>query len=465
MAKLTAVPSSFRDPNGFLFERDGILYRQVNQSYQADYEQLMQSGLYDSLVKERLLVAHSECVDLVSDQAFKVIQPECLPYISYPYEWSFSQIKDAALLTLRIQQLALKHGMILKDASAYNVQFYQGRAIFIDTLSFEKYETGPWVAYKQFCQHFLGPLCLLNYTDQRLSQLYRIYIDGPPLDLVSKLLPAKTWFKYSILAHIHIHARSQLHYADSAVDETSNKVSTAGGSISRTRVSAIISQLKTAIEKLQFGDSKTEWGDYYENTNYRDTSLEHKKELVKEYISSISPSPTLIQDIGANDGTFSRIAAETGAYVVSQDIDEVAVEKNYLRSKKNNEKNLLPLLLDLTNPSPALGWANQERDSALIRSKCNVLMALALVHHIAISNNVPLEKIGCLFSQICDYLILEFVPKPDSQVIRLLATREDIFPDYTFDGFEKAFSPFFSIQRCENIKNTERKLYLMKSKV
>lgn len=190
----------------------------------------------------------------------------------------------------------------------------------------------------------------------------------------------------------------------------------------------------------------------------------HKKSLVKDYINTQSPKPSLIQDIGANDGTFSRIAAKFATLVISQDIDEIAVEKNYLRSKELKEKNLLPLLLDLTNPSPGIGWANEERSSALTRSKCDILMALAVIHHIAISNNVPLEKIALLFSQLCHSLIIEFVPKEDSQVKRLLATREDVFPEYTFEGFEQAFSQFFTFERNDAINDTERKLYLMKTK-
>lgn len=464
MSRLIDVPASFRDPGGFLYERDGILYRQINQSYRVHYEQLVQSGLYDALVKSGLLVEHTECdISLAkSDLAYKVIQPKRLHYISYPYEWCFSQIKDAALLTLRIQKLALEYGMILKDASAYNVQFFQGRPIFIDTLSFEKYESGPWKAYRQFCQHFFAPLCMLTYTDHRLSKLYRVYIDGPPLDLVSKLLPFQTWFKYSILAHIHIHARAQKHYSKSADEHYRGNKDCLVVKVSKNQITAIASQLESAIKKLNFGAIDTEWSDYYSDTNYTNTSLDHKKKLVKEYIANVSPSPVLIQDIGANDGSFSRIAAESGACVISQDIDEVAVEKNYIRCLKSNDKQILPLVLDLTNPSPDLGWANEERDSALKRSKCNVLMALALIHHIAISNNVPLEKISYLFSRLCDYLIIEFVPKQDSQVIRLLATREDIFPEYNFEGFEHAFAQFFITERCDAIPGTERKLYLMK---
>ncbi len=464
MSKLSVLPSSFRDPSGFLFELDGTLYRQVNQSYLQDYEHLMESGLYQSLVKEELLIPHVEC-DLSlasSDHAARVIRPERLAYISYPYEWSFSELKDAALLTLRVQLLALKHGMILKDASAYNVQFYRGRPVFIDTLSFERYSDGPWLAYKQFCQHFFGPLCLCSYTDQRLSQLFRIYIDGPPLDLVSRLLPAKTWFRYSILAHIHVHARSQQRFANIAEDKESVRIKARSTKVSLAQVTAITTQLEASIQKLRFNANDTEWGDYYENTNYHDAALECKKNLVREYLSFVSPAPVMIQDIGANDGTFSRIAAESCANVVSQDIDHAAVEKNYLRVKKHKEKNILPLLLDLTNPSPGLGWANEERCAALTRSKCDVLMALALIHHIAISNNVPLNKIGYLFSQLCKYLIIEFVPKQDSQVKRLLTTRDDVFPDYTIEGFELAFCQYFTIERCTKVDGTERHLYLMK---
>ena len=469
MSTSSAIPGSFRDPSGFLFQHDNVLFRQINRSYRDDYQHLIESGLYSALVKKGWLIPHENAdISLAqSDQAIAIIQPERIPYISYPYEWSFSQIKDAALLTLRVHQLALKYGMILKDASAYNVQFHKGKPVFIDTLSFAKYEAGPWLAYKQFCQHFYAPLCLMVHTDQRLSQLFRVYIDGVPLDLVSKLLPKRTWLNYSKLVHIHIHARSQIRYADSATGSSGagNKVQEAREKIGKREVVAIARQLTMAIEKLNIQAHQTEWGHYYESTNYEDASLEHKKCLVKEFLQSLPPPLTLIQDFGANNGMFSRIAAETGAFVVSQDIDEVAVDNNYLRSKMQNETSLLPLLLDLTNPSPGLGWSNGERDSALMRSKCDVLMALALIHHIALSNNVPLGKIAFLFSELCNYLVLEFVPKQDSQVIRLLATREDVFPNYTFEGFEAAFTEYFKIERCEPIEGTERKLYLLKNLV
>ena len=178
------LTSSFRDPSGFMFHQDGVLYRQVNQSYQEDYDLLMESGLYQHLSSARALISHEECsLDIapVPGLAYKVLKPEPIPFVSYPYEWCFDQLKDAAVLTLSIARRALQYGMILKDASAFNVQFKNGRPIFIDTLSFERYLPGaPWIAYKQFCQHFLAPLALMAKKDIRLAQLMRLYINGIP---------------------------------------------------------------------------------------------------------------------------------------------------------------------------------------------------------------------------------------------------------------------------------------------
>jgi len=214
------LSASFRDPSGFLFTRQGVLYRQVNQAYQPHYDKLLNSGLYDKLVKAGLLIPHEEVgVEPAEPSlAYKVLRPERVDFISYPYEWSFSQLQDAALATMAIQKLALDAGMVLKDSSAYNIQFYRGRPVLIDTLSFEAYREGePWVAYRQFCQHFLAPLSLMAYTDVRLNQLLRIYIDGVPLDLAVRLLPGRTRFDLGLATHIHLHAVAQQRYADKAV--------------------------------------------------------------------------------------------------------------------------------------------------------------------------------------------------------------------------------------------------------
>lgn len=462
MDKPKILSSSFRDPSGFVFNKDNQIYRQINKSYQSQYDHLMKSGLYDSLVKRHLLVSHEEinADAVIDDKAYKVIRPDQVPYVSYPYEWSFSQLKDAALCTLEVQKLALKHGMVLKDASAYNIQFIKARPVFIDTLSLEFYEQGsPWLAYKQFCQHFIAPLALMAYSDIRLSQLFRIYIDGIPLDLASQLLPTKTWFKYSLLSHIHLHARTQKHYADAA-----GKGSEAGQEIKvrpigKMGFEALMESIGTCVRNINWKLSDTEWGEYYTGTNYQDAAMLHKESLLAEFLASLPELTPLLHDLGANNGHFSRIAEKQGYTVIAQDIDPVAVEKNYLYGKQNKESGILPLLQDLTNPSGGIGWALEERDSFLQRCQDETVLALALIHHLAISNNVPLGKLAEFFAVVSRFLIIEFVPKEDSQVKRLLTTREDIFPDYTIEGFEKAFSVHFRVVRKEIIKESHRVLF------
>ena len=414
-----------------------------------------------------MLVEHEEVEPIepnhFSPDHFKTILPTQLPYISYPYEWSFSQLKDAALLTLKIQSLALTHGMTLKDASAYNIQFMNGRPIFIDSLSFEKYQEGePWVAYKQFCQHFLAPLTLITHTDHRLAQLLRIHIDGVPLDLASALLPTRSWLKYSTLAHIHLHAKTQKRHQDAGRSKSKVDIQ---AKVSKLQMEGLLSSLTSAINSLKPEYSETEWGDYYSDTNYVDAADQHKIELVDQFLSKIgaSDNPTAA-DFGANTGKYSRIASKQGFNVLAFDVDDVAVDKNYRAARQANEQMILPLILDLTNPSPSLGWAGEERMSFIERTHVEAGMALAIIHHIAISNNVPLRLCAKLFSQLCGHLIIEFVPKEDSQVARLLATREDIFHEYHQDGFENAFGEYFEILDSVEISGSTRTLYLMKTR-
>ncbi len=451
------LEGSFRDPSGFMFTDTGILYRQINECYRPDYDKLTESGLYDDLVGKRLLVPHEEAdISLArADSAYKVIRPRPVPFISYPYEWCFSQLKDAALLTLEIQALALGRGMTLKDASAYNVQFLDGRPVFIDTLSFAALPEGStWVAYRQFCQHFLAPLSLMCHRDVALSQLLRVYIDGIPLSLASKLLPGITKLSPSLQIHIHAHARMQARYEGrpEATEKTRRRMS------DRT-LGTFIEGLRQFVSGLQWKLPRTVWGAYDETGSYEDDGLRHKMELVEGFLDQIKPKT--LWDLGANRGLFSRLAVKAGSFTVSWDIDPVAVELNYRDVKTAGESNLLPLLLDLTNPSPPIGWANTERSSITERGPIDAIMALALIHHLAIANNLPLGSIAGYFARLAPILILEFVPKDDARVRQLLASREDIFPDYTRSGLEEAFGRLYRILSAEKIRSSSRVLYLM----
>ena len=460
MKSNTRLSASFRDPNGFIFKQDGVLYRQVNQSYASEYAMLMESGLYAKLTKAGLLIPHEETdvTPVEPDQAFKVIKPEFVPFISYPYEWSFGLLKEAALATLSIQKRALKAGMTLKDASAYNIQFFNGKAALIDSLSFDIYHEGePWVAYRQFCQHFLAPLALMAHTDIRLNQLLRVYIDGIPLDLASRLLPFGSRLNFGLLTHLHLHARLQKQPAN-----LTGQPGTTSAKMTKQAMLGLIESLQSTVKKLTWKPVGTEWGDYYNITNYSDKAFQRKQSLVSDWVAKVAPK--LVWDLGANDGTFSRLAGDRGILSISFDIDPAAVEQNYQQIKSKKEQNLVPLVLDLTNPSPAIGWHNRERESLLDRGPADIVLALALIHHLAISNNVPLPQLADFFADAGRWLVIEFVPKSDSQVQKLLSSRKDIFPNYIRESFEDAFAKHFDIREKVAVEESERFLYLMEKK-
>lgn len=464
MDEIEVHRASFRDNSGFIFSKQGSLYRQINSSYKEEFDAYVTSGLHQALVKRGYIVDHEEISldEHCRDNVHKVIKPVLIPYLTYPYEWSFSQLQDAAKLTLDIQLLALDFGFTLKDASAFNIQFYQGKPVLIDTLSFTRYLQGPWVAYRQFCQHFLAPLLLKKYCDHRLGRMAELYIDGVPLDLASRLLPRHTWFSFNALSHIHLHAKMQSRYSASG-DSGSQHIEKASSKMDIGKLGALVTSLRAYVAGLSWSSANTEWGDYYDNTNYSQASMLGKQEIIESYLKDFDKPISLLADLGANNGHFSRIASKYSHRVISFDFDELAVEQNYLKVRAEGDERILPVVLDLFNPSPSIGWANEERSAFVGREKFEVMIALALIHHLAISNNVPLNKIiQLLHNLVSDYLIIEFVPKSDSQVEHLLATREDIFPDYHEQGFEQALQGCFTIMRKDTIPHSVRTLYCLK---
>ncbi len=444
--------------------QNGIVYRQINKSYQKDYDLLINSGLYKDLTSRGLLIAHTnespKNYKLTPD-GYQVIMPEKIPFISYPYEWAFSMLKDAALLTLGIQKIALKHGMSLKDASSFNIQFLKGQPVLIDSLSFETYEEGlPWIAYKQFVEHFLCPLALMSMVDIRLNRLMSVFLDGIPVDLTSQMLPTRSKLNLSLLFHIHAHASSQKKNSDKKLGSKLQE-----RKFSKRALLGLLDNLEGAVKSLKWVPVGTQWEDYYEEdkNNYKSESLRHKAQLVEEYIKFSKPQS--VWDMGANTGIFSRIAAsKKGTEVISFDIDYGALEKHYLKIKESEIKNILPIFSDFTNPTPDTGWENEERDSLIKRGPADMIMALAFIHHLAIPHNLPFSYIASGFAKIGKNLIVEFIDKKDSQVQILLANRKDIFSNYTKEDFEQEFKKYFKILKATPIKNTKRTLYLMERK-
>lgn len=448
--------ASFRDPSGFIYHRGGVLLRQVNESYRPDFEILKSSGLLDKLWEKQLMVKHSEA-DLSLAQApgaVAVLQPELLPFISHPWEWPFTLLKQAALLTLNLQNLALDHGMSLKDASAFNVQLHKGKAIFIDTLSFEKHvPTEPWIAYAQFCRHFLAPLALMANTDVRLQALLSENLDGIPLDLAAKLLPGKTKLNSGLLMHLHLHAKAEKSGGTAQGGEAKK------AAFSEAAMRGLIGSLEKTIQGLDWQPQGTEWADYYNDTNYTAKSAESKHQILKSWITSLAKPGATCWDLGANDGRYSRIAAEAGFFTLAADIDPAAVEQAFRFISKNQVTNLHPLLADLRNPSPGRGWMNKERASLAERGPADLALALALIHHLAIGSNVPLPDVWAALTGLGRQVIVEWVPKDDSQVKRMMHARRDIFDSYNEASFEAALPAGWVIKAKEKIPESGRILY------
>jgi ribosomal protein L11 methylase PrmA len=451
--------ASFRDPAAVVFWRDGQPYRQIQQSFAAEWDAFESSDLRQRLVDGRRLIRH-EPVDAalaVAPGAHAVIRPEPVQFVSYPYEWTFGELREAALLTVDIQLEAMAAGWTLKDASAYNVQFQDGRAIHIDSSSFERLEEGaPWIAYRQFCEQFLAPLALVARRDVRLGGLLRLGADGIPLDLTSRLLPRMTWLDFGLLSHVHLHARAQTRHAASADGGRSAREVR----LSRGRLEGLIRNLRSTVAGLGWTPGGTEWADYTELTSYGERAAADKARLVDAFVRELPGRQ--VWDVGANTGRFSKIAAEAGKRVVAFDIDPAAAERHFRTVREEGRRDILPLVADVANPSPALGWAGHERRSLLERADADAILALALVHHLAIARNVPLPMLIDLFADLAPWAIVEFVPKDDPMVRRLLATRRDIFANYDLAGFRAAAGDRFEIVREAAIAESVRVLFLLR---
>ncbi len=451
--------SSFRDPSGYIFQDQGVIKRAILPLYFKQYEALNASGLFQKLQAAGLLVAHEEVSKTDSEI---VIQPEQMSFMTYPYEWSFMQYKEAALLTLKIQKFAVEHGFSLKDASAFNVTFHQGRMLFIDTLSFDFYEEGqPWRAYKQFIMHFFGPLLLAKYTGANALKLMSTYLDGIPVDMLAAMLPFKTKLNPFLYTNIHLLAKFENKYSEDY--DNKSKVR----NLSKRAMLNMIEGLYAYIKKMKLNDA-SEWGNYYDKTNYEDNAFNKKSEIINTWVKRLNVK-TLI-DVGGNDGTFVRKIATDLQEALVCDIDYNAVDANYVQTRRQKETYMLPFMLDVLNPSASIGFNNNERDSFLKRIKRyqpDVTMALAVIHHMSLSGNIPFEMSAEFFASFSNYLIIEFPKRNDSWVQRLLNTKgefKDHFDFYQLSNFESAYSRYFDTVEKLDIEGSERVMYLLKTK-
>ncbi len=456
MTNVARHPASFKDPAGFIFEANGKIYRQVNKVYSHQYQQLMESGLYNQLISNNQLIPHTSINSNLTgeEEWFLTLLPEQLSFISYPYEWCFDQLKDAALLTLSVVRTSLDKGMILKDATPFNIQFLNGKPLFIDTLSFDRYdETLPWVAYRQFCETFLFPLYLEHYLKIDCIKWLSNYIHGIPVEVTAKLLPWKS--KWSLGVRLHVLLQNNVR-----IRKTTQTIQP---SFSKHKLLNLITHLESIIRSLSSGyPPVSDWSNYYDETILGKEYLDQKEIILKKMLGTISYKSVL--DLGANDGYFSRLLAKENKLVLAVDSDSRCINNLYQIIKREHLTNVIPLILDFSNPSPAIGFNNTERSSFGQRARADLVLALALIHHLVIGKNIPLPELAGYFANMAPQLIIEFVPKEDEKVKQLLSGRADIFSTYNAASFEAHFSRYYTIQAKELIPGTTRILYCLARK-
>jgi SAM-dependent methyltransferase len=461
-AALRAEPGSFRDPDSRVFVSGDAVLRAVSEAGLADWRRLRDSGLYAELAADGRLVATEE-VPLAAlpqelDGAWAgALRHERVPFVSYPYEWPFGMLKDAALLQLELLDAALARDLILKDSSPYNVQFRGVRPTFIDVGSFEPLRAGePWIGYRQFCMLFLFPLMLRAYRDVPFQPWLRGSLDGIAPAELRNLLSLRDRLRRGVLSHVVLHARLERRYADRSRD-VKRELKKAG--FRKELVVANVRKLHRLVARLRWTpDSADVWVDYGESNTYTEREAEQKARFVAA--AAATGSWRRVWDLGCNDGRFARIAAEHADHVVAIDGDEGIVEVLYARLREEGRTDILPLVVNLTDPSPARGWRGRERQTLEQRGAPDLVLALALVHHVVITGNVPIPAFLDWLRSLGAALVIELPLPDDPMVVRLLSgKREGLHGDYTRENFERCLRAGFEVERSEQLAGGTRVLY------
>jgi hypothetical protein len=463
----SAVPDggSFRDPDGRVFELDGELFRGLTAEGLADWEAFASSGMVDRMIASGELVETTVAEPAALD-ALRAVDPEGawvaalrherLPFVSYPYEWTFSMLRDAALLQLRVTREALSADLALKDATPYNVQWRGARPVFIDVGSFARAHEGePWLGYRQFCMLFLYPLLLEAYRGISFQPWLRGSLEGIRPAEARALLRGRDTLRGGVLKHVALHAKLESSHADGEKD-VRRELKEAG--FDKQLVEANLKSLEKLVTGLEPPGGPTEWSDYGATCSYSDEDTRAKEEFVRAAVRTRQRS--LVWDLGANDGRYSRIASERSDYTIALDADQGVVDRLYRALKAEGTENILPLVGDVADPSPGLGWRGCERVPLGHRGRPDLVLALALVHHLVIGRTIPIRELVDWLAENGGELVVEFPHADDVQVRRLLARkREGSHPDYTRPAFEQALRARLAILGSAELPSGTRTLY------
>ena len=448
---------SFRDPSGRVIYADDRVFRTVMGTAADSFRQAETSGIFRKLIADGMLVDFADITDQAPawglEEADMLLEHPRLPFVSYPYEWSFSLHKAAALAHLDLHLDLLRSGFTLSDATAYNIQFDGVRPKFIDHLSIRPYEDGEiWAGHRQFCMQFLNPLLMWSVLDVQPNHWFRGSLEGIAPEDLAKLLPWSKRFNWTILTHVIAQAAMQRRYSNSAASSAKFGKSR----LPKQSFEAMLRGLRSTIAKLDVPSHKTVWNDYAQNTSYAAPETQAKHEFVQEMVAKVEPG--LLYDLGCNSGDYSKAALNAGAKkVIGLDFDHGALEVAYRRAQSEG-LDLLPVWLDAANPSPNQGWGQAERKGLAQRAAPDALLALAFIHHIAIGRNVPLDMVVDWLLSLAPTGVIEFPHKDDPMVQVLLSQRPDIFPEYRNDMFAKVLSARARIVKTVDVLPT-RTLY------
>lgn len=450
--------SSFRDPAGYIIDGGDAIYRVVTEQGANDWRELTNSGLYDELLEAGAILPHEQVDEhpLRPSGAAFFLRTERLPFFSYPYEWSFLQLRDAALRTLDVLRRALRRGMILKDGSAFNVTFQGSHPLFIDILSFTRYTSGePWLGYRQFCEHFLAPLLLSDYTGDVLSRWMQADLDGLPLSTASKLLPLRSRLRFSEALHIHLHAGGIRRYSGLPRDTVKRARA--------TNVSALVASLHELISRLPRKKRSSHWTDYYESTVYTAEEEAEKQRFVEEFLRSVAPRS--LWDLGCNTGKYAGLAASMGIPTVAMDADAAVIDALHAGLKAKDNRYLHPIVMNLARPSPRLGWAHGERLSLADRGPADAALYLGLVHHLRFADGIPLDRQYAYLASIARHVLLEWIPPDDANVLRMTRGSIRASLPYSEAIHERALLQCFTIEKTMALGHSGRVLYQLKNRI
>lgn len=449
-------PASFRDRDSRVFRRDGAVFRALSPAALADFEALESSPLFERSQEDGRLAGTRRTpgveVPVGAQPAggcAAVLEHDVIPFLSWPYEWPFAMLKDAALAQLALMEDALEEGLVLKDGTAYNTQWQGSQPTFIDVGSIERLREGdPWFGYRQFCMQFLFPLMLQSFRGVPFQPQLRGSVAGiRPADMAALLRP-RDRLRRGVLTNVSLQARLEARYADQAASSARRELKRAGFNAELIR--ANVRKLAKTIRRLEWSPKRSEWSAYGDSHSYAEDELEAKQRFVEQAVARCQPR--LVWDLGCNDGRFSRIAARHAGYVVAMDADQLSVDRLYRELREEGDRSILPLTLDLTDPSPNQGWRLAERAGLVERGRPDLVLCLALVHHITIANNVPVSDFVGWLASLRARVVVEFPSREDPMVERLLAAkREDAHPDYAQPAFEEALAAELAVVRSERI--------------